>query len=70
MSNSDGSDPVQLTFFEEKTGNPRWSPDGKRIVFDSLHSGNWDVWLIDPEVGVPHQLTTHLSDERNGNLVP
>ena len=66
MCRSDGSDPVQLTSFEEHSGTPRWSPDGRTIVFDSLHSGNWDLWLIDPEGGLPRRLATDLSDENMG----
>ena len=66
VSNNDGSDPVQLTQFQEHTGTPRWSPDGKVLLFDSLHSGNADLWLVDPEGGVPRQLTTDPTDEVMG----
>ena len=26
---------------------PRWSPDGKRIVFQSNRSGNEEIWLLE-----------------------
>jgi dipeptidyl aminopeptidase/acylaminoacyl peptidase len=66
LCNADGSDPVQLTFFEEHTGTPRWSPDGRTILFDSLHSGNGDLWVIDREGGTPRQLTSDPTDEVMG----
>jgi Tol biopolymer transport system component len=50
-SNADGSDPLQLTFFETGfPGTPRWSPDGKWIVFDyrSTTQGG-QIYLIDSE---------------------
>ena len=46
--------------------DPRWSPDGKKIVFASnrgVQDGkhNYDIWLIDAEGGNPVQLTTNSS---------
>uniref|UniRef100_A0A7C4RQF1 Uncharacterized protein n=1 Tax=Desulfatirhabdium butyrativorans TaxID=340467 RepID=A0A7C4RQF1_9BACT len=29
--------------------NPRWSPDGKQIVFESNRNGNLDIWVIPVE---------------------
>jgi Tol biopolymer transport system component len=50
-SNADGSDPLQLTFFETGfPGTPRWSPDEKWIAFDyhsAAHKGQ--IYLIDSE---------------------
>jgi dipeptidyl aminopeptidase/acylaminoacyl peptidase len=40
------------------TGSPRWSPDGKQIVFDSRHEGQSDIYVISAEGGVPRRLTT------------
>jgi len=28
---------------------PRWSPDGKKIVFTSDRSGRYEIWTIDPD---------------------
>jgi Tol biopolymer transport system component/DNA-binding winged helix-turn-helix (wHTH) protein len=36
---SDGSQPLQLTFPPQRALNPRWSPDGKRILFVSRKPG-------------------------------
>ncbi len=36
---------------------PAWSPDGKRIVYQSNRGGKWDLWTISPEGGQPARLT-------------
>ncbi len=48
MANSDGSDPVRLTNgkFPEFDASPRWSPDGKKIVF-ARSDGN--IYTVDAE---------------------
>jgi Tol biopolymer transport system component len=63
MSNSDGSDPVQLTSFDVMTGTPRWSPDGRTIVFDSGHAENYDLYVVDSEGGSPRRLTHDPSSD-------
>jgi Tol biopolymer transport system component len=63
VSESDGTNPVQVTSFEALTGSPRWSPDGRRLVFDSVEKGDWNVYVIDAEGGRPRQLTEEPSDD-------
>ncbi|HEV2386299.1 MAG TPA: CehA/McbA family metallohydrolase [Candidatus Acidoferrales bacterium] len=36
---------------------PRWSPDGRKIVYVSYRTGSNQLWLLDPETGIPVQLT-------------
>ncbi|MGQ0701659.1 MAG: amidohydrolase family protein [Gemmatimonadales bacterium] len=55
---------------------PRWSPDGKQIVFVSDRSGDENVWLVSATGGEPRPLTTgndmvYLSPEwsPDGNYV-
>jgi Tol biopolymer transport system component/DNA-binding winged helix-turn-helix (wHTH) protein len=50
-SNADGSDPLQLTFFEKGfPGTPRWSPDEKWIAFDYRNvTQRGQIYLIDSE---------------------
>ena len=43
---ADGSGFRQLTDDRHKDRWPRWSPDGKTIVFYSNRSGNYDVWTM------------------------
>ena len=39
VSNSDGTEPQQLTFAPLRTVNPVWSPDGSMIAFEGLAPG-------------------------------
>jgi Tol biopolymer transport system component len=64
VSASDGSNPSQLTKLKSaRSGTPRWSPDGKQIAFDSLASGNNDIWVVGSDGGTPKRVTTELSNE-------
>lgn len=37
--------------------HPRWSPDGKKILFESNRSGSSQLWVIDLDGGEARQLT-------------
>lgn len=68
VAEADGSNPRQLTRFPENTRGglePKWSPDGKRIVFQSDFDLG-QIFVIDVEGGEPQQLTT-IGD---ANLAP
>jgi len=57
---TDGSSKVSLTDHPADDKEPRWSPDGRHIVFLSLRHGSWALWsqaVKDgrPE-GLPHML--------------
>ncbi|NBY03496.1 MAG: S9 family peptidase, partial [Planctomycetes bacterium] len=39
--------PKRLTYTDKKDRHPRWSPDGKRILFESSRSGETQLWTID-----------------------
>jgi dipeptidyl aminopeptidase/acylaminoacyl peptidase len=43
---------------------PAWSPDGARIAFFSLRSGNYDIWVMNADGGNQRQLTDDLADDR------
>ena len=67
VSKSDGSEARQLTFAPMKSSLPRWSPDGKQIVFIGTESGKTDqIYMIPAEGGNPERLTNGV----NGNSDP
>jgi TolB protein len=63
MKSADGVAVTQLTADPAADIQPAFSPDGQRVAFTSNRSGNWDLWVIDLQVGRPVQITDTLSDE-------
>jgi dipeptidyl aminopeptidase/acylaminoacyl peptidase len=58
LAPTEGGEPRQLTTTDKKDRHPRWSPDGKSILFESNRSGEMQLWLIDISGGEARQLTT------------
>jgi dipeptidyl aminopeptidase/acylaminoacyl peptidase len=52
-----------MTDFKPEAGTPRWSPDGHRIAFDSPQGGDYNIYVIDAEGGIPRRVTSEASDE-------
>jgi Tol biopolymer transport system component len=73
MSRTDGSNLRRLTSGGGK--EPRWSPDGKRVVFVSSRSGQSDIYVLSVDTGSAQRLTsdaaTHLkpSWSRDGRFI-
>ena len=67
VCNSDGSSPVQVTSFHgPEVTIPRWSPDDRRIAFDSdAEGGQFDIWVIGADGGKPVRMTTHPANDGN-----
>ena len=64
ICDSDGSNPRQLTFFDDPTtGAPSWSPDGRQIAFQSPKAGSIDIYVVSATEGFPRRLTTEPWDE-------
>jgi serine/threonine protein kinase len=56
-SKVDGSARTQLTFPPLQVHSPRWSPDGKQIVFVGARPGHpWKLYLLPAEGGTPQEL--------------
>jgi serine/threonine protein kinase/Tol biopolymer transport system component len=65
ISTQDGGSQKKATNLNGRAGSPRWSPDGRRLVFDSRRADDGgDVYLMDCDpaqlqCGPPVQLTDH-----------
>ncbi|HEY2859841.1 MAG TPA: winged helix-turn-helix domain-containing protein [Terracidiphilus sp.] len=67
-ANADGSNPLQLTSPPAYPKSPRWSPDGKQILFvDRNPNGANAIYAIDSSGGAPRPL---LADDRNNETDP
>jgi dipeptidyl aminopeptidase/acylaminoacyl peptidase len=56
----------QLTSTPKSDRHPRWSPDGKHILFHSNRSGSNQLWVIDADGGEARQLTTLSTGAETG----
>src|SRR5439155_26124862 len=67
LASADGKERRQLTTTPKKNRHPRWSPDGKHILFESDRSGDNQLWIIDVGGGEARQVT-HLSSEASTGI--
>jgi dipeptidyl aminopeptidase/acylaminoacyl peptidase len=59
LAPADGSFPArQLTNPSGKDSSPKWSPDGRWLLFESTRSGSSQLWVISAAGGEARQLTT------------
>ena len=63
--NVDGTDTVQLTNHRGWDGNPSWSPDGGRIIFDTERDGNREIYVMNADGSNPVNLTKHPANDAN-----
>jgi dipeptidyl aminopeptidase/acylaminoacyl peptidase len=61
-----GGKPRPLTTTTKSDRHPRWSPDGKHILFESNRSGETQLWVIDTTGGEARQLTTIATEAATG----
>jgi dipeptidyl aminopeptidase/acylaminoacyl peptidase len=67
---SDGGAARQLTNGPKHDRHPRFSPDGKHILFESDRSGENQLWVIEVSGGEARQLTTIASEAKTGIWSP
>jgi Tol biopolymer transport system component len=61
---SDGSNPVQLTFFRGAPGAaPQWSSDGRSLVFDVIPGGYRTPYILRADGGEPRRLTSEPGNQ-------
>jgi len=61
LAATDGKTPPrQLTTTPKSDRHPRWSPDGKQILFESNRGGSMQLWVIALDGGEARQVT-HIS---------
>jgi Tol biopolymer transport system component len=75
--NPDGTDPLQLTFGSDNKANPRWSPDGRRILYskpggvDSFGNDlGLDLFVINADGSGEQNLTQSVGDDTLGRWSP
>src|SRR5439155_12299335 len=60
----------QLTNTNTKDRHPRWSPDGKYLLFESNRSGSGELWVIALDGGEARQLTNLSTEASTGIWSP
>jgi Tol biopolymer transport system component len=65
VMHADGSSPTRLTTNAAFDGFPAWSPDGTRIVFDSMRDGHEQIYIMDAN----GQNQTNLSSSASNDAV-
>lgn len=70
LVSSEGGRPRQLTTTGSSNRHPRWSPDGRSILFESNRSGDTQLWLLTLDGGEARQLTNLSTGATSGLWSP
>ena len=70
VMDADGGNQRRLTNDLSDDRSPSWSPDGKRIVFQSDRDGNSDIYVMDADGGNPQNLTENPNEDDNPSWSP
>ena len=76
VMNADGTEQVQLTNtdtlpndFPVYNRNPFWSPNSRKIGFDSNRNGNYEIYVMDADGDNPTNLTQNPASDIGGSWV-
>ena len=61
--NVDGSGLTRLTNNTAQDDYATWSPDGRRIAFDSNRDGEWEIYVMNADGTVLRRLTDNAADD-------
>jgi YD repeat-containing protein len=74
VMNADGSGLVRLTYSGAHDDNPRWSPNGTKILFqsdrDNATTGYMDIYVMNANGGGVTRLTANVNDNCLANWSP
>lgn len=65
-----GGKASQITAHKDFDGTPKWTPDGKNIVFVSYREGSKDIFMTSAQGGIPTRLTQHPLHETLLSVMP
>ena len=55
----------QLVLTNSFCKQPVYSPDGKKVAYASDKEGNFDIWILDLDSGLPRQITTNKNTDES-----
>jgi TolB protein len=61
--NANGTGVTRLTTNRAEDGAPVWSPDGKKIAFESSRAGNWEIYVMNSDGRAPIRLTNNPAND-------
>ena len=60
---SNNEEQLDLTLLFEDDIRPHWSPDGKKVVFNTNRDGNWEIYIMDADGSNQLNLTNNSSSD-------
>jgi len=68
--NADGSEQKKLTDSSAFDGSPFWSPDGKKLAFNSSRDGNSEIYVTNADGSGQKRLTNNPASDGNPSWSP